>query len=214
MVRLARCWLFVMVAIAPVTHAWAQPSGLAAPQTRSEALKAEREEKQTSTTPYTPNGLERGMFVAEKRLMPFLTSDGIYFKFGSLATGSGFAYGAGYRHRRLFDREGALSVWAAASLKRYWAVEGRFDMPDLADGRLEIGTYARRTGLPARSVLRSGPGSTSRRSNQFSTQEHARRWPGRGEAVASRHCWRRARVFAARARSWEEQRHSDNRDAV
>lgn len=157
MVRLARCWLFVMVAIAPVTHAWAQPSGLAAPQTRSEALKAEREEKQTSTTPYTPNGLERAMFVVEKRLMPFLTSDGIYFKFGSLATGSGFAYGAGYRHRRLFDREGALSVWAASSLKRYWAVEGRFDMPDLADGRLEIGTYARRLDHPQEVFFGLGP---------------------------------------------------------
>ena len=43
-----------------------------------------------------------------------LGRDGFHLKFGSLTTGSGFAFGGGYRNRRLFDREGALNVWAAA----------------------------------------------------------------------------------------------------
>ena len=76
--------------------------------TRAEALKLAREEKQKSTTPYTPNALERGMHIAEGRADAVARApDGVHLKLGSLTTGSGFAYGAGYRNRRLFDREGA-----------------------------------------------------------------------------------------------------------
>ncbi len=141
MVRLAHSWLCVILAIVSPTQGLAQAPAPASPQTREESLKLAREEKQKSLAPPTPNALEKGMRLAEEHLAPLLTArDGIHLKLGSLATGSGFAYGAGYRHRRLFDREAALTAWAAGSLKRYWAVEGRFDLPDLADGRLEIGT--------------------------------------------------------------------------
>ena len=78
-------------------------------------------------------------------------------KFGSLATGSGFAFGVGYLNRRLVDREGALNVWGAVSLKKYWAVQGSFDMPSLAGGFLTLGTYARRQSYPQEDFFGVGP---------------------------------------------------------
>ena len=158
MVRPAGLWLCVIAAIAAAAPVAAQTPAPAVPQTREEALRITREEKQKSVTPYTPNGLERGMRVAEERMTRFLASpDGIYFKFGSLATGSGFAFGTGYRNRRLANREGALTAWAAISLKKYWALETRFDLPDLADGRLAITTYARYQDYPQEVYFGIGP---------------------------------------------------------
>ena len=49
------------------------------------ACRLAREEKQKSATPYTPNALERGMRIAERRLMPLLAApDGVHLKLGSL----------------------------------------------------------------------------------------------------------------------------------
>jgi outer membrane protein assembly factor BamA len=158
MLRLVRLWICVIAALAAPASLSAQTSAPPSPQSREEALRIERQEKQKSLVPYTPNALQRGMRVAEEQIMPLLfVRDGIHLKFGSLTTGSGFAYGAGYRHRRLFDREGAFTVWAAGSLKKYWAVEGRFDLPDLADGRLNIGTYVRWQDYPQEAYFGFGP---------------------------------------------------------
>ena len=169
MVRLARSWLCVILAIGSPAYVLAQAPAPASPQTREESLKLAREEKQKSLVPYTPNALERSMRLAEEHLAPLLTArDGIHMKLGSLATGSGFAFGGGYRHRRLFDREGAFNVWGAASLKKYWAAEGRFDMPDLADGRLEIGTYLRWQDYPQEVYFGVGP--AARRGDETSYQ--------------------------------------------
>ena len=156
MVRVVCAGLCVALALAePVSAQVPSPDD---PRTRGEALRLAREEKQKSLTPYQPNGLERGMRTAEERLTWFLRGpDGIYFKFGSLATGSGFAFGTGYRNRRLVDREGMFTAWAAISLKKYWAVETRFDLPDLANGRLEIGTYARYQDYPQEVYFGIGP---------------------------------------------------------
>ena len=145
------------VAVLSPGVAFAQANAAAPPGTRAEALRLEREEKQKAVTPPTSNALERGMDLAEGRVMPLLARDGIHLKLGSLTTGSGLAYGAGFRNRRLFNREGAASVWAASSLKRYWAVEARFDMPDLADGRLIVGAFARRQSYPQEDFFGIGP---------------------------------------------------------
>ena len=152
----------VCVCLMSAASAFAQ--GAAVPETRAEALRRAREDKLASVTPYEPNAIERGMRIAEERMTRLLAApDGLHPKIGSLTTGSGFAFGAGYRNRRLFDREGALTTWAAGSLKRYWAVEGRFDMPDLAGGRLAFGTYVRRHNYPQEDFFGVGP--ESRRSD-------------------------------------------------
>ena len=157
--------LCAYVCLMSAASAFAQ--GAAAPETRAEALRRAREDKLASVTPYEPNAIERGMRMAEERMTRLLAApDGLHPKIGSLTTGSGFAFGAGYRHRRLLDREGALTAWAAGSLKRYWAVEGRFDMPDLAGGRLALGTYVRRHNYPQEDFFGVGP--ESRRSEHVS----------------------------------------------
>ena len=69
----------------------------AEPQTRAEQLQQQREAKSLDLKPHQPNALERSMDLIEGKAMPFLMRDGVYGKFGSISTSSGFAYGAGYR---------------------------------------------------------------------------------------------------------------------
>ena len=161
MARLVRFFVCASFAVGIVTPAAAlAQTSTPAPQTRAETLKRARDDKQKTIVPYEPNGLERALDTVETRGLGFLARDGVYAKFGSLATGSGFAYGAGYRNRRLIDREGALNLWAAGSLKRYWAVQGSFDLTSLAGGFLTLGTYARHNDYPQESFFGIGPDSS------------------------------------------------------
>ena len=153
-------WASLAVAIATPAAAFAQAS-TPPPQTRAELLQRSRDEKEKSLTAYQMNGLERGLNTVETRFLSTLGRDGVHPKFGSLATGSGFAFGVGYLNRRLVDREGALNVWGAVSLKKYWAVEGSFDMPSLAGGWLTLGTYARHQDYPQQSFFGIGPDSAA-----------------------------------------------------
>jgi hypothetical protein len=127
--------------------------------TRAELLRQEREAKQKELRPYEPTALEKGMDLAENRIVPLLQRDGIYAKFGSLTTGSGFAYGAGFRDRSLVSGLGSLDVWAAGSLKRYWAVEARVVYPIVQGGKLNVEGYARRYEYPQENFFGLGPDS-------------------------------------------------------
>jgi hypothetical protein len=152
--------------VAAILLALARPSGAAAQETppppaetREELLRRERAEKQQHLTPHQPNAIERSMNLMEKKAMPLLQRDGIYSRLGSLTTGSGFAYGAGFRNRRLFNRHGSGDVWAAASLKRYWAVEGRLSLTPHASGVLRVETFARRVSYSQEEFFGTGPSS-------------------------------------------------------
>lgn len=130
-----------------------------AQETRAEALKQEREEKRQTEKPYKPTALETGLKMLESGGVPLITRDGIYAKLGSLTTGSGFAYGAGFRTHRLFRREALLDTWAGASIKGYWAAEGRLQFPNLADGHVMAEGYARRHFYPQEDYFGLGPDS-------------------------------------------------------
>ncbi len=146
-----------VLAVSAPAHTFAQTAPNPA-ETRAEVLQRAREDKRQSVAPYEPNALERGMRLAEERIGPLLVGrDGVHWKLGSLATGSGFAYGMGYRNRRLIDREAALNLWAAGSLKRYWAAEARFDMASLAGGRVLLGAHARLQRYPQEDFFGVGP---------------------------------------------------------
>ena len=88
------------------------------PSTRAEALRQQREEKQRSLTPNRPDNLQRGMDFAEERALLILTRENLYPKIGTLTTGSGFAFGVGFRDRDLFKRRGRIELWSAASVKK------------------------------------------------------------------------------------------------
>jgi hypothetical protein len=133
-------------------------------ESRADVLKRARVEKQQEAKPYEPSMLETLLKTVEKGGVPLITRDRVYLKFGSLTTGSGFAYGAGYRRRQLFDGNAMVDVWGGASMTRYWATEGRLRFPRLADGRLDVQGYARLHDYPQEDYFGLGP--ASRRSNQ------------------------------------------------
>jgi hypothetical protein len=149
--------------------AWlaAVPSGLAQePASRVEADQQRREEKSRSLEPYKPSGFEHAMQFAEERAIFILGREGLYPKLGSLTTGSGFAYGAGFRDRDLFDKKGTIDVWAATSTRRYWATEARLTFPRLANRRLLVEAWAAHRDYPSEDFFGIGPDSA--RDNQTS----------------------------------------------
>jgi hypothetical protein len=162
LLRLA--FICVAVWVAGPSRASAQD---ASPSTREEALAQMRREKQSSLTPYKPNALERGMRIVENHAIPIMGRDGLYWKGGSLTTGSGFTYAGGWRNRRLFDRQGAVDFWAGRSLKGYWKVEGRFDVGDPANGRLLAGAYASHYSYPEEWFFGLGPDSSRQNATSF-----------------------------------------------
>ena len=151
--------IWILILVAPPRAAAQDPPAPPEPQTRAELLLRQRQEKQRRLTPPEPTGLERAMDIAENRVVPVLQRDGIYAKFGSLTTGSGFAYGGGYRDRSLVRGLGSLDLWAAGSLKRYWALEARARYPLTPDDRLFVEGYARRFGYPSEEFFGVGPAS-------------------------------------------------------
>ena len=99
------------------------------------------------------------MDFAEERAIFILDREGFHPKLGSLTTGSGFAYGLGFRDRDLFSNTGALEIWAAGSVKRYWATEARLRFPRLADNHLYLETWARHRDYPQENFFGLGPNS-------------------------------------------------------
>ena len=129
------------------------------PATREEHDRKRREEKSRDARPYQPGGFERAMHFLEERGIFIVGREGFYPKLGSLTTGSGFAYGAGFRDRDLFNNTGTLDLWAATSLKRYWATEARLTFPKLAHKRLHLEAWAAHRDYPQEDFYGIGPDS-------------------------------------------------------
>lgn len=153
------------------------------PTTRAEANRQRREEKAAKVTPYEPNGLERAINFAENKAIFIVDREGLYPKLGSLTVGSGFAYGLGFRNRRLFENRGALDLWAAASIRRYTGLEGRLTFPRLAGNRLHLETWASRREFPQENYFGLGPDSNRAdrsdyaiRTNRFGGRAGVRPW--------------------------------------
>jgi len=148
---------------------WLGAASLAYPQepaTRAEADRQRREQKERNAQPYTPGGFERAMHFVEEKAIFIVGREGFYPKLGSLATGSGFAYGVGYRDRNLLSETAILDLWAATSTRRYWATEARLTFPKLASKRLLVETWAAHRDYPQEDFFGIGPDSA--RANQTS----------------------------------------------
>jgi hypothetical protein len=128
-------------------------------ETRAELLRQAREKKAQELEPNRPDDLQRAMAFIEQRGLFLAARDGFHPKLGSLTTGSGFAFGVGFRDRDLFRRRGVLELWTAASAKRYWAMEARAKFPDLAGGRLAAEGVATLREYPREDFFGLGPGS-------------------------------------------------------
>jgi outer membrane protein assembly factor BamA len=162
---MTRTGALVLVLLASLASAAGAQTG--EPATRAEALRREREAKQKALEPHEPNALERGMYVAEDRVIPLLQRDGLYAKFGSLTTGSGTAFGIGVRDRSLVRGLGSLDVWAAGSFSRYWALEARGQYPLTEGGALSLDGAIRRFSYPSEEFFGIGPSSRGRRDTSY-----------------------------------------------
>jgi hypothetical protein len=154
------------------------------PATRAEESRQRREDKAGEVRDYEPNGFERWMKFAENRAIFIIDREGFYPKFGSLTTGSGFAYGFGFRDRDLFNNEGTFDIWTATSTRLYWAAEARLRFPRLAGNRLMLETWASRRDYPQENFFGLGPDSNREdrsdfalRSNHFGGRAGVRPFP-------------------------------------
>lgn len=129
------------------------------PQTRAEADRQRREENAKQAQPYEPSRAERAINMVETRGLFLLDREGFHPKFGTITTGSGFAYGVGFRDRDLFANTGTLELWAAGSLKRYWATEAQITFPRVANDRLYFTAWASRRDYPQENFFGLGPDS-------------------------------------------------------
>jgi Omp85 superfamily domain len=147
------------VAAAVLLAAAAPPA--AGQETRRDAIAAERAARSREVAPYEPGRLESTMLWAQKSpvMARFLNrGDGFYLVFGSLTRGAGMAFGAGWRqhfasHRLLLDTAGVASV------RGYLTGRVELRMPDLAGGRVQVGTRARHRYYPQEDYFGLGPDS-------------------------------------------------------
>lgn len=138
-----------------------------APATRAEADRQAREEKAATAEPYQRNAVERAIDFAEDRGVFLIDREGFYPKLGSLSVASGFAYGAGFRDRDLFGHRAIVDAWAAASIRRYWALHAGFDMPALAHDRAVVSAWVDRRDNASDDFFGLGPDSRRRDQTKF-----------------------------------------------
>jgi hypothetical protein len=141
--------------------------------TRAGQLQAEREEKQKKAEEPQPNFLESALKSFEAGGVPLITRDGIYAKLGSITTGSGFAYGAGYRTQRFLDRDTGVDVWGGYSFKGYWAAQARIQAPLGPRGRLMLDAWGRRHEYPQEDYFGLGPDSARSAQTDFAMRQTA-----------------------------------------
>ncbi len=136
------------------------------PGTRAEALRRERERKSTALQPAEPSRMERLLLDLESgRLFERILNpaEGLYPKVGNITSGSGFSFGPAYRRPGLLGGHADLSAFAAASMKKYWMIEGRLVFPRLAGERAALDLHAQRYDFPEEDFFGLGP--RSRREN-------------------------------------------------
>jgi hypothetical protein len=154
---------FTMLRVWPLIAAslltLAGPARATAQDTRAEALREEREKKQKELVTPESSFLERTLKAVERSGVPLITRDGIYAKFGTLTTGSGFAFGGGYRSRRFLGRDAGFDAWAGATVSAYWETQARLQVPVTPGGRVLVQVAGRYQDYPREDFFGLGPDS-------------------------------------------------------
>lgn len=146
--------------------------------TRAEELRKAREARQDTVQPRRPTTLEKWIGKIEPIVMPpsvegAVFRRGFYPRIGSVAPGSGFSIGPGYRYEGLADGELDVNVSARASWKQYWALEGRLEMPRLNGDHTHLGVFARLRDMPQEDFYGFGSGSSSEARVSYGLREFA-----------------------------------------
>jgi hypothetical protein len=141
-----------------------QPAASAPAASRADLLQQQREEKSRNLKPYEQGTLEKWAVKVEnerifqKLLEPRLVG-GYYTRINSVTTGGGLAFGPGYKLYDLFGGHADLNVWTAASLKKYWALEGAINFKRIAGDTLFGKVWGRRRDFPQEDYFGLGPDS-------------------------------------------------------
>jgi hypothetical protein len=151
----------------------AAPVAAQEPETRAEELRRLREEKARQTAPYQPSRLERALLwlenarVLERVLNP---PEGFYPKIGNVTTGSGFAVGPAYRQPGLLGGHASFSTFALGSISKYWLLDARLTVPEIASGRAFAEVVAQRSDFPSEDFFGLGPDSRRDDATTFGLQ--------------------------------------------
>jgi len=143
------------------------------PETREEALRREREAKAKDPRQYEPGRLERVLLMLEngrafERILN--PAEGVYPKIGNVTPGSGMSFGPAYRRPGLFNEHADFSAFAAGSLKRYWMMEAKLVLPQLAGGAAFAELHGQRYGFPQEDFFGLGPASRREDHSTFNLQ--------------------------------------------
>jgi hypothetical protein len=152
-------FLLLLAALALSAAAHAQEPE---PDSRAGVLRRAREVKAAQLHPPEATRLERVLLDLENgRLLERVLNpaEGLYPKIGNITAGSGFSAGPGYRTPGRLGGHADISLFAAASLKRYWMLEARLRMPRLLDERLTVDLHAQRSDFPEEDFFGIGAGS-------------------------------------------------------
>ena len=143
----------------------------AAPQTRADEVRAQREAKSRRLEAPERRPLEAVLFEIEDDLIIERVLNpprGVYLRLGGIGEGAGFGAGPAYRYRTgAFE----FGVSAAGSLKRYVIGEARLILPGTVDDGPYVELYARRRDFPQEDFFGLGPDSLESRRTSFSLRD-------------------------------------------
>jgi hypothetical protein len=140
---------------------------LLAGQSRTAEIEAARSEKEAHERPESVSGLENALLqVKQRKLLERLTAgyNGLNVRFGSMATGSGFAFGPGFLREDLAGGRLPLDASALVSTRLWQKYEAAVTAPELASGHLLLRAEAVRRDY--RSLEFYGVGPESLRDNR------------------------------------------------
>lgn len=136
---------------------------VAQPESRAAEIAARKAEKAKAVEPHDPGLLERGLNLIEEEAGA--SPIGFYPYVGSVYSGGGLAFGAGYRYP--VGDTGVIDVEAAYSIKGYWRVQERFRLPRFAEDRASIQLRHTLLDAPTAKFFGIGPASRADDRTQF-----------------------------------------------
>lgn len=174
-------WLFFL---APPARPQVKPADAAATQaqesgnykTRAEQIEAARDSKARSLQPDVPDKVERTLvYVKDQKILERITAGigGLRVKFGSLATGSGFALGPEYLRRDLQDGRMIFRTSAVASLRGWYLGDVQFTMPRLARNHLFLDLHSTYRNFGGINYYGQGPDSSKEARSNFRLEDHS-----------------------------------------
>ena len=148
----------------------------AAPASRAEEIKRQRQEKAKQLEPAKPDPIEEKILLFEQR--QFFEKlgrggDGLFPKLGGLATGQGFALGFQYSKKDLADGKVNLNAFAVGSFAKAQRYYLAFSPPDLADSKLDWKLSAERRTLTRVDFYGLGPESKLEDRSTFQLEDTA-----------------------------------------